>query len=257
MMARLFASAKLAPAQVDVIACGVGPGPFTGLRVGVATAVAMGVALHRPVVGVSTLDTLAYTSLTTNPPRIWRTNGCQNPPESGFWQPFVLQIRQFPGAGASAEEAAVIVATRARRVEVFYAEYAADGDLLAGPWALPDDVARERIAAAPDAVVAGDAAAGLLDPSSGRLSVAHPDALALADLVHVRVEGGEPWPEAIDAIVDPVTGARDLDPATSIGAGAAEAVAARRREGQVLLPARPLYLRRPDAVPSVAGPGIP
>ncbi|MFM8895672.1 MAG: hypothetical protein ACKOE2_09915 [Actinomycetales bacterium] len=41
------------------IACGVGPGPYTGLRVGVATATALGLAWQVPVHGVCSLDALA------------------------------------------------------------------------------------------------------------------------------------------------------------------------------------------------------
>lgn len=44
---------------VDRIAVTVGPGSFTGLRVGLAFAQGLGAALDRPVVGVSTLDALA------------------------------------------------------------------------------------------------------------------------------------------------------------------------------------------------------
>jgi tRNA threonylcarbamoyl adenosine modification protein YeaZ len=45
--------------DIAVIACGVGPGPYTGLRVGIAAAVALGAAWSKPVVGVCTLDAMA------------------------------------------------------------------------------------------------------------------------------------------------------------------------------------------------------
>ena len=44
---------------IDRIGVTVGPGSFTGLRVGLAFAQGLGAALDRPVVGISTLDALA------------------------------------------------------------------------------------------------------------------------------------------------------------------------------------------------------
>lgn len=44
---------------IDRIGVTVGPGSFTGLRVGLAFALGLGAALNRPVIGVSTLDALA------------------------------------------------------------------------------------------------------------------------------------------------------------------------------------------------------
>jgi tRNA threonylcarbamoyl adenosine modification protein YeaZ len=43
-------------ADLGAVVVGLGPGPFTGLRVGVVTAAALGDALGRPVVGVCSLD---------------------------------------------------------------------------------------------------------------------------------------------------------------------------------------------------------
>jgi tRNA threonylcarbamoyladenosine biosynthesis protein TsaB len=44
---------------VDLLAVGLGPGTFTGVRVGIATARGLGVSLGLPVRGVCTLDALA------------------------------------------------------------------------------------------------------------------------------------------------------------------------------------------------------
>lgn len=45
--------------DVDLIATTVGPGAFTGLRIGLSTAQAFGLALKKPVAGVTTLEILA------------------------------------------------------------------------------------------------------------------------------------------------------------------------------------------------------
>ncbi|WP_405489373.1 tRNA (adenosine(37)-N6)-threonylcarbamoyltransferase complex dimerization subunit type 1 TsaB [Nocardia sp. NBC_00511] len=46
-------------ADIDAVVAGIGPGPFTGLRVGMATAAAFGDALGVPVYGVCSLDAIA------------------------------------------------------------------------------------------------------------------------------------------------------------------------------------------------------
>lgn len=81
-------------ADLDGIAVGVGPGAFTGLRVGLMTARALGMTLAVPVYGVVTLDALAF--------------------EAQLEEPFA-------------------VVTDARRREVFWASYDADGSRSAGP----------------------------------------------------------------------------------------------------------------------------
>jgi tRNA threonylcarbamoyl adenosine modification protein YeaZ len=49
------------PADLEAIIAGVGPGPFTGLRVGLVTAAAMSDALQIPAYGVCSLDGIAAT----------------------------------------------------------------------------------------------------------------------------------------------------------------------------------------------------
>lgn len=45
--------------DIDYFACGLGPGSFTGMRVGLATIKGMGWVLNKPTIGISTLDILA------------------------------------------------------------------------------------------------------------------------------------------------------------------------------------------------------
>jgi tRNA threonylcarbamoyl adenosine modification protein YeaZ len=86
-IAATLTEAGVRPADLDAIVAGVGPGPYTGLRVGLATAASMGQALGIPTYGVSTLDAL----------------------------------------GRAAGPGRVLVATDARRREVYWATYA-DGE---------------------------------------------------------------------------------------------------------------------------------
>jgi tRNA threonylcarbamoyl adenosine modification protein YeaZ len=75
--------------DVDAVVTGLGPGPFTGLRVGVVTAAALADARGLPVIGVCSLDAI--------------------------------------GSGERT------VVTDARRREIYWATYAADGSRLTGP----------------------------------------------------------------------------------------------------------------------------
>ncbi|PIP20904.1 MAG: tRNA (adenosine(37)-N6)-threonylcarbamoyltransferase complex dimerization subunit type 1 TsaB [Candidatus Omnitrophica bacterium CG23_combo_of_CG06-09_8_20_14_all_40_11] len=45
--------------DIDYFACGLGPGSFTGMRVGIATVKGLAFSLNKPVAGISTLDILA------------------------------------------------------------------------------------------------------------------------------------------------------------------------------------------------------
>lgn len=55
----LLIEAGIAKSQLDAIAVGRGPGAFTGVRLAIALAQGIALALHRPVVAVSTLAALA------------------------------------------------------------------------------------------------------------------------------------------------------------------------------------------------------
>lgn len=68
MIDEALAEAKLSLTDVDRIGVTVGPGSFTGIRVGVAAARGLSLALGVDCVGVSTLDVLARTAEATDKP---------------------------------------------------------------------------------------------------------------------------------------------------------------------------------------------
>ena len=60
MLGALAEMLELDMETIDAIAVAGGPGSFTGLRIGSATAKGLGLALEKPIIGVPTVDALAY-----------------------------------------------------------------------------------------------------------------------------------------------------------------------------------------------------
>ena len=98
LIARAMEDAGIVRQDLTAVAVGVGPGPFTGLRVGVVTARTLGHVLEIPVYGVCSLDAVA------------------------------LEV-----VGTGTADGSFLVATDARRKEVYLASYDADGRRLEGP----------------------------------------------------------------------------------------------------------------------------
>lgn len=158
-IARVLEHAGNAATDLTDIAVGVGPGPFTGLRVGLMTARALADALPVRLHGVCSLDVVAAAIVSGEP---------------------------------------YLVATDARRREVYWATYTSDGTRLDGPHVdKPADVAWRG-------------------PSYGA--------------------GAAMYNDIFDNVVN-----AELPNAATLASMVATGAA-------VLLPADPLYLRRPDAV---------
>ncbi|HWB67623.1 MAG TPA: tRNA (adenosine(37)-N6)-threonylcarbamoyltransferase complex dimerization subunit type 1 TsaB [Mycobacteriales bacterium] len=107
LIAEVLREAGATPADLVAIGAGVGPGPFTGLRVGIVTAQSMADALGIPAYGECSLDLIAATA-----------------PVAG--QPFVVM-------------------TDARRHQVYWAAYDAAGERVAGPDIAPPESVADRI----------------------------------------------------------------------------------------------------------------
>jgi tRNA threonylcarbamoyladenosine biosynthesis protein TsaB len=72
---RLLQRHGLTPFDVDVYAVAIGPGSFTGLRIGIAAIQGLAFASSRPVVGVSALEAVAHAVLGGGPVWPWSRVG--------------------------------------------------------------------------------------------------------------------------------------------------------------------------------------
>lgn len=60
LIEQIFKETNLSLDDIELLACSQGPGSFTGIRIGLATVKAFADSKHIPVVGVTSLESLAY-----------------------------------------------------------------------------------------------------------------------------------------------------------------------------------------------------
>src|SRR5690625_7708339 len=60
MIKELLDNLNLRPKDIDLYGVALGPGSFTGLRIGVGTVKTLAHLFNKPIVGISTLEALAY-----------------------------------------------------------------------------------------------------------------------------------------------------------------------------------------------------
>ncbi len=60
MIKEAFTKSNLTLQDINLITCDIGPGSFTGIRIGVSTAKAFGDSLNIPCIGINSLEVLAY-----------------------------------------------------------------------------------------------------------------------------------------------------------------------------------------------------
>ncbi|MDP8986842.1 MAG: tRNA (adenosine(37)-N6)-threonylcarbamoyltransferase complex dimerization subunit type 1 TsaB [Actinomycetota bacterium] len=151
--------ARMDLGDVGAVAVDVGPGLFTGLRVGVVTAKALAMALRVPVVGISSLDLLAF-------PVRWTHRRIVSVVDARRGEVFYGFYRQVPGGVQRVSEHRV---------------------------ASPDELSSEILASGEDCLAVGDGAlryadrlAGLIGVDVAEAGLAYPSAASLVQLAHAR-----------------------------------------------------------------------
>jgi tRNA threonylcarbamoyl adenosine modification protein YeaZ len=159
----VLAQAGRVAAEVTAVVAGTGPGPFTGLRIGLVTARTFAFARGIPVFGVCSLDALAH--------QAWLEDAADLGPSC-------------------------VVATDARRKEVYWARYdlTAGGVLRRGePLVAKAETIADEVRGLP---VIGRGAVLYADRFDRRVGPLDVSAGALADLAARRMAAGETLPAA-------------------------------------------------------------
>ncbi|TDB73509.1 tRNA (adenosine(37)-N6)-threonylcarbamoyltransferase complex dimerization subunit type 1 TsaB [Micromonospora sp. KC723] len=151
----VLAEADVRPRDLAAIVAGLGPGPFTGLRVGLVTAATMGQVLGVPAYGVCSLDGIGHPAAAGEP---------------------------------------VLAASDARRREVYWAVYDGAGERISGPDVDAPAVVAERARELAVTAAVGDGAHRYAEVLGLplRAEPRYPDATALAALAAGRIRAGAP-----------------------------------------------------------------
>lgn len=163
MVADVLDGAGCTAADLDLVAVTVGPGAFTGLRIGLAAARGLALAAGLPCLGVTTTETVAHA------------------------------VPEQERLGAT-----LLVALRSRRADIYAQAFNADLEPLAGPRALLAQNVAGLVAAGGRIVVAGTAS-DLVRPALARAGLevvvseapGIPDAAVLAAIAAGRWRPGE------------------------------------------------------------------
>jgi tRNA threonylcarbamoyladenosine biosynthesis protein TsaB len=161
--------ARVELSEISVVAVDLGPGLFTGLRVGVAAAKAMAHALRVPMIGVPSLDLVAF-------PLRFSTKLIVAAVDARRGELFTASYRQVPGG-----------------IQRFTPHHVVS----------PDDLASELLATAEECVLVGDGAVRYREVFDGLHKVeiveeglAYPSASSLVMLAHaqaLREQWVKPW----------------------------------------------------------------
>ncbi|MGC4787353.1 tRNA (adenosine(37)-N6)-threonylcarbamoyltransferase complex dimerization subunit type 1 TsaB [Micromonospora sp. DT178] len=151
----VLTEAGVRPADLGAIVAGLGPGPFTGLRVGLVTAATIGQVLGVPTYGVCSLDAIGHPAAAGEP---------------------------------------VLAASDARRREIYWAVYDGAGQRIVGPEVSVPAVAAERARGLAVTAAVGDGAHRYADALGlpVRDEPRYPDAGVLATLAAERIRAGAP-----------------------------------------------------------------